>query len=298
MIEVGFMSKKILHLFQWKLTDIITVLPKVKEQGFDAIQVSPLQGTKDAGYEWWKLYQPTNFKIGNSQVGSRDDLIKLCGKAHDLGIEVYVDVVLRHVAGDDYHHLVPHDTVDADIKPEYYYCFDECNDYNNRYEYTHKCTGMPMLNYFSHAVQDMYISYLDDLVSCGVDGFRLDQLKHYALPVEGCDFLLRVFGKYTDKYIYGEIIFSDKGLLNEYSKYINVLTEGSCDNKDKLVTFVESHDSYLEFGYTKNMSNEMLLSEYDHLVNECDFNTLFYARPFNNLWLSSEVKEINLKGCI
>ena len=49
---------KILHMFQWELGSII-----------------PIQGTKDSGMEWWKLYQPINLKIGNEQIGSKKDLI-------------------------------------------------------------------------------------------------------------------------------------------------------------------------------------------------------------------------------
>ena len=62
---------KIIHLFQWQLKDLIPFIPKIKEQGFDAIQISPVQGTKDAGLEWWKLYQPTNLSIGNYQIGTK-----------------------------------------------------------------------------------------------------------------------------------------------------------------------------------------------------------------------------------
>ena len=43
---------KIIHLFQWPLKDIIPIIPEIKEQGFDAIQISPIQGTKDAGLEY------------------------------------------------------------------------------------------------------------------------------------------------------------------------------------------------------------------------------------------------------
>jgi len=51
-------KRKILHLLQWKLNDITEYLSLIKEQGFTGVQTSPLQGTKDDGYEWWKLYQP------------------------------------------------------------------------------------------------------------------------------------------------------------------------------------------------------------------------------------------------
>ena len=68
---------KILHLFQSRINDIIPELKTIKNQGFDAIQISPIQGTKDSGMEWWKLYQPINLKIGNEQIGSKKDLINL-----------------------------------------------------------------------------------------------------------------------------------------------------------------------------------------------------------------------------
>ena len=42
---------KILHLFQWRINDIIPELKTIKKQGFDAIQISPIQGTKDTGIE-------------------------------------------------------------------------------------------------------------------------------------------------------------------------------------------------------------------------------------------------------
>ncbi|WP_205427341.1 hypothetical protein [Clostridium botulinum] len=46
----------ILHLLQWKLKDIKEYLPKIKEQGFNKILISPVQGTKDENnYEFWQL---------------------------------------------------------------------------------------------------------------------------------------------------------------------------------------------------------------------------------------------------
>ena len=90
---------KILHLFQWRLEDIIPMIPKVKEQGFNAIQISPIQGTT-YGTEWWRLYQPINLKIGNTQIGTKEQLKKLCTGANQYGMKIIVDVVLRHIAGD------------------------------------------------------------------------------------------------------------------------------------------------------------------------------------------------------
>ena len=108
---------KILHLFQWRINDIIPELKIIKDQGFDAIQISPIQGTKDSGMEWWKLYQPINLKIGNEQIGSKKDLINLIQEARKYNIRIIVDIVLRHVAGDESYPLKPHRNVDPELLP-------------------------------------------------------------------------------------------------------------------------------------------------------------------------------------
>ena len=38
--------KKIIHMFQWKLSDIKDNLQEIKEAGFDWVQISPIQKGK------------------------------------------------------------------------------------------------------------------------------------------------------------------------------------------------------------------------------------------------------------
>ena len=280
---------KILHLFQWGLGSIIPMIPTVKEQGFDAIQISPIQGTKDSGMEWWKLYQPTNFKIGNAQIGTREQLKELCAVANQYGIKIIVDVVLRHVAGDPQSPLAPHKDVDPDLLP--YLCKEQipCYDYEDRWQCTHRCTGMPMLDYNNPNYRVKVIDFLNELLDCGVWGFRLDQLKHYALPQEGSDFLT-CLQPYN---FYGECFFCDQWVLDAYSKYMKVLTDGRPSDISRLVAKFETHDDFLEFKATNRMTDHMRLVEWDVLVNHCGYDSLYYARPFEDLWMSREMKEIN-----
>ena len=49
---------RILSLFDCPLKDIIGVIPIIKEQGFDVVQISPLQETKPEGKEWWWKFWP------------------------------------------------------------------------------------------------------------------------------------------------------------------------------------------------------------------------------------------------
>ena len=281
---------KILHLFQWRINDIIPELKTIKDQGFDAIQISPIQGTKDSGMEWWKLYQPINLKIGNEQIGSKKDLINLIQEARKYNLKIIVDIVLRHVAGDEIYPLKPHRNVDPELLQYLAEPIEAVNIDSDRWQCTRRCTGMPMLDYDNVKLRKLYRRFLDELVFIGVDGFRLDQLKHYALPEEGGK-ALELFSRYN---MYGEAINCSKELLNKYSKYMKVLTEGRPSDITKLVAKFESHDDYLDLGLTKRMTDEMRLTEWDILVNRlqgCD--CLYYARPFETLWKSEEMRKIN-----
>lgn len=281
---------KIIQMLQWPLKDIIPIISKIKEQGFDAIQISPIQGTKDAGLEWWKLYQPTNLCIGNYQIGTKTDLRNLCIKAHYYDLKIFVDVVLRHVASDEWDHLKPHRNVDKVLLN---FLAEPINGYDidhDRFQCTRRCTGLPMLDYDEPMLRALYRNFLDELIDVGVDGFRLDQLKHYALPQEGSA-ILDLFKDYN---FYGEAINCPRWLLDEYSKYMKVLTDGRPSDMGRLVAKFETHDDYLEFGWTKYMSDNMRLKEWDCLVNNLIYSDhLYYARPFETLWMSPEMKIIN-----
>lgn len=279
---------KILHLFQWKLTDIMVHLEKIKEQGFDAIQIGPIQPTKDKGMAWWLLYQPTGLTIGNYQIGTHGELIALCEKCNKLGIKVIVDVVLRHVAGDEHDPLKPHKFVDKELLP-FIRVTKQCDNYDDRWKCTHMATGMPVLDYDNPEYQHMIVNFLDALLACGVHGFRLDQLKHYALPEEGSN-IMHLLSQYV---FYGECIYCRQDILDKYTKYMKVLTEGRPSNPEMLIAKFETHDDFLEFKTTIGMNDNMRLTEWDVLVNKCGYDALFYSRPFDKLWEHPLMKDIN-----
>lgn len=288
---------KIFHALQWRLVDIESNVPTIANQGFNAIQISPIQGTKEDGYAWWLLYQPTNLKIGNKQIGTKKELISLCKTCKKYRIKVIVDVVLRHVAGDAKEHYKPHEKVDPELLP-YIVNTKECQDYNNRWDSTHLNTGMPMLNYDNPEYQHMITRFLNELKDCGVDGFRLDQLKHYALPEEGSN-IMHIFEGYE---MYGECIMCDQDILDSYTKYMDVLTEGRPKDTSKLIAKFESHDDYLEFGWSKRLTDDMRLDEWNVLINQCKYSAIFYVRPMNEkgecdeLWRCDRMRQINGRG--
>ena len=52
--------------------------------------------------------------------------------------------------------------------------------------------GLPGLDLSNYDLQGIIIDYLNELIDCGVNGFRFDAAKSIALPYEGCVFWPRV----------------------------------------------------------------------------------------------------------
>ena len=113
---------RVLHLLSWKLDNIIPILDDIKNSGFEAIQINPIQPLKDEfSNSWWMSYQPIDFTIGN-RYGSKKDLINLCNKASEKEIIVIADVVCNHMAGRDDGSLLPHNKVANYLKNTPKYC--------------------------------------------------------------------------------------------------------------------------------------------------------------------------------
>ena len=254
---------RILNLFDCPLNDARMLLPKVSEQGFNALQISPLQRTKnDDSHEWWMLYQPLNFEIGN-RLGSKEDLYNLCNEASKYGIIIIADVVVNHMANEPlYGELIPHPWVDRELRDNPY-CWKErrnVTDWNDRYQVTHYCMGLPGLNPNHPLVQEKVIKMLNEYIDLGVNGFRFDAAKSIALPEEGCNFF-PIITYSLKKYlpiIYGEVLFADEELINKYIKYMKVLTNSDSWNKDGIIKFTENKDSYLskDLGWTRYYSKD------------------------------------------
>jgi len=304
---------RILSLFDCSLKEIEGLIPIIKEQGFDAVQISPLQKTKDDNSkEWWMLYQPISMEIGN-RIGSKEELKELCDVANNYGVYVIADVVVNHLAGSNNEgSLTPHPDCDKELlyNPD---CWKEKKnmgpkDWDDRYKVTHYCMGLPGLNPRNEVVQRKVINMLNEYADLGVNGFRFDAAKSIALPEEfgeNCRFFPNV--TYSLKrwipIIYGEVLFSDKDLTKKYSKYMKVLTTGDADDRDAIIRFVENKDSFLsgDVGkWTANWPVEKVVDDYANWLTPNYPNSLFYARNTYgrssedwHAWKSEKVKKAN-----
>ena len=302
----------ILQCFNWTLSQIKAELPNIAAAGFTSVQTSPLQ-PHDGRNQWYWLYQPTNFTIGN-ELGSYSDLQALCTEADKYGVKIIVDVVSNHVAGSDNGNLANSvDSVFKNNKSAYFHNLGSSNNAGDRYSTTQKNWGMPDLKSENTNIQNMVYNMVVSLKNAGVDGIRWDAAKHIALPSENCGFWSKM--AQIDMYQYGEILGkpADSGTdtdntawINEYADYIGVsdtvysaaLTSAVRDNTTykttgiwskkgvdagKIVNWAESHDSYANEvsagGWTKNLDQGVIDKAYAFLAARANSQTLYLSRP-------------------
>lgn len=238
----------ILHVWCWSFNTISENIEEIASAGFDAIQVSPVQGCeikRDCqrcktegrqrcvcfGDNWYFQYRPINFKIGNEYLGTRDEFIKMCEIADRFNVKVIVDVVANHVTSDM--NLVSDDVRNL---PNAFHDRGGLYDYNNRYQLTQgNLFALWDLCTENHAVQDMISGFLKDCLKCGAWGFRYDSAKHIELPKEvdgefGSDFWPNVLSQAEKDgagYQYGEVLQDGYGheaisRFYEYARYMGV----------------------------------------------------------------------------
>ena len=293
---------RILSLFDCPLRDVKRLLPIISRQGFNVVQISPLQRNKESDtQDWWLLYQPLGFEIGN-RLGSKEELADLCREAKRFGISIIVDTVINHVANkSEEEFLEPHPNSDWELRsnPDCFKRKVQITDWDDRNQVINNCLGLPGLNPNNPIVQRKIIRMLNEYIDCGVDGFRFDAAKSIALPEEGCNFFPTV--NYSLKrwlpLVYGEVLFADNDLIERYARYMKVLTNGDARDRDKIIKYIENKDSFLskDLGYTKTWPKERITGEYIGLAANYP-NTLYYARNYTDdwrEWQSNEVREAN-----
>ena len=245
-----------LHAWNWSFDNITANMAKIAEQGYTAIQTSPIQVMKEAtngadntvGSHWWVYYQPVDFVIttdsGNA-LGTKTDFAEMCAEAEKYGIKVIVDVVANHLGNKTGNDL-------ADAVPEYLrkdaYWHDitrNITSWEDRENMTQYClTGLPDLNTGNAEIQGFVLDFLIECVDAGADGFRFDMAKSIETPKDDAafasDFWPNVVGgiqEYAggDLYIYGEILDDAKIAISAYTEYMSVTDNGWGNHMRSLV---------------------------------------------------------------
>ena len=245
----------ILHAWCWSFNTIKENMKDIADAGYRYVQTSPAQecvtqtkGDKGGGNQiyghgrWYYHYQPTDWKIGNYQLGTRDDFNAMCDEAHKYGVDVIVDVLANHTSIDD---TRVSDALDAAVggHENLYHAngFNEIKDYNDRFQCTTgQMGGLPDVNTENPDFQFYYMTYVNDLLACGARGFRYDTAKHIGLPSDPLDpkskqndFWDVALGRKAVKglrmslpadslFIYGEVLQDRNVKETEYAEYMKL----------------------------------------------------------------------------
>lgn len=247
-------TETILHVWSWNFPTIAENMKQIADAGYTMIQTSPVQNSyapEGSGKlifddnvtegNWYYYYQPTDWKIGNNILGTRDQMKQMMDSAQKYDIRVIVDVLPNHTAFDI-------DEVSDDFvkavggRDKLYHSsgLTPISDYNDRLECTLWASGgLPDVNTENPAFQKYYMEFVNDLLSLGVRGFRYDTAKHIGLPsdpvdeasgVKVNDFWDVATGRkkvqgvglaipYDSLFVYGEVLQDRNVKEEEYAEY-------------------------------------------------------------------------------
>jgi alpha-amylase len=186
------------QLFEWKWTDIARECETyLGPKGFAAVQISPPQehnwiaSGDGAPYPWWMRYQPVSYRLDRSRSGTRAELVDMVNRCNAVGVGVYVDAVINHMApgsgtvssagssgwGGKSYPQVPYGAND-------FHASCAVGNYQDASN-VQRCelVGLHDLDTGAAYVRGKIADYLVDLANIGVKGFRVDAAKHIS-PVD------------------------------------------------------------------------------------------------------------------
>lgn len=179
------------ELFQWNWDSIArectdTLCPA----GIAWVLTSP-PNEHVTGPEWWTSYQPVSYRI-ESRLGTRGQFRSMVSSCHAAGVEVLAEAVVNHMTGRDasgvgwagssYRHY-DYPGVYSDAAGDFHHCGRGAGDDISNYRAAFDVQDCELVNLADLATETPHVrskitAYLTDLLSLGVDGFRIDAAKH------------------------------------------------------------------------------------------------------------------------
>lgn len=334
----------ILHAFSWSFATIKESMADIAAAGYTSIQTSPINECYDGDDgmqlygdgKWYYHYQPTDYKIGNYQLGTRDEFIEMCREADRYGIKIIVDVAVNHTT--THTDMVSEDLINAVGGADKLYHkngLTAITDYSDRLNSTaFSMGGLPDIDTENPDYQKYIIDYLNDCIQCGADGFRFDAARHVGLnddPSEDeqkCNFWDNVLGGLNnreDLFLYGEVLQGSNDRIQDYINTIGAATASSygqtlrncfkmgsldtlklteykynCKDATDVVLWVESHDNYINDNTSQSLDDNDIILAWSVIASRAEGTPLFFDRPYGatkeNVW--GDVNEIGISGSV
>ncbi|MDQ0388141.1 alpha-amylase [Streptomyces sp. DSM 42143] len=170
-------------LFEWNFASVARECTNtLGPAGYGYVQVSP-PAEHIQGGQWWTSYQPVSYKIAG-RLGDRAAFKNMVDTCHAAGVKVVADAVVNHMSagsgtGTGGSSYGKYDYPGLYSSPDFDDCRSEIDNYRDRYNVQHcELVGLADLDTGEDYVRGKIAGYLDDLLSLGVDGFRIDAAKH------------------------------------------------------------------------------------------------------------------------
>ncbi|MFD9574757.1 carbohydrate-binding module family 20 domain-containing protein [Streptomyces sp. NPDC059982] len=170
-------------LFEWRFDSVAKACTdSLGPAGYGYVQVSPPQ-EHIQGPQWWTSYQPVSYKIAG-RLGDRAAFQRMVAACHGAGVKVVADSVINHMAAGDgvgtggspytkYGYPGLYSGADMDD------CRATVSNYQDRANVQNcELVQLADLDTGEDYVRGRIAGYLNDLLSLGVDGFRIDAAKH------------------------------------------------------------------------------------------------------------------------
>jgi alpha-amylase len=170
-------------LFEWNFASVAKECTnRLGPAGYGYVQVSP-PAEHIQGSQWWTSYQPVSYKIAG-RLGDRTAFKNMVDTCHAAGVKVVVDTVINHMAAGNgtgtggssytkYNYPGLYSSYDFDN------CTAQISNYGDRWHVQNcELVGLADLDTGENYVRGAIAGYMNDLLSLGVDGFRIDAAKH------------------------------------------------------------------------------------------------------------------------
>ncbi|MEU8601716.1 alpha-amylase [Streptomyces parvulus] len=170
-------------LFEWNFASVAKECTNtLGPAGYGYVQVSP-PAEHIQGGQWWTSYQPVSYKIAG-RLGDRTAFKNMVDTCHAAGVKVVADAVVNHMSagagtGTGGSTYAKYDYPGLYASPDFDDCRSQIANYQDRYNVQHcELVGLADLDTGEDYVRGRIAGYLNDLLSLGVDGFRIDAAKH------------------------------------------------------------------------------------------------------------------------
>lgn len=170
-------------LFEWRFDSVAKACTdSLGPAGYGYVQVSPPQ-EHIQGSQWWTSYQPVSYKIAG-RLGDRAAFKAMVDSCHAAGVKVVADSVINHMAAGD------GTGTGGSTYTKYGYPgiysgsdMDDCRATISNYQDKANVQNCELVQLADLDTGEDYVrgriaGYLNDLLSLGVDGFRIDAAKH------------------------------------------------------------------------------------------------------------------------